>query len=164
MQALSSAKSLVELEHQRTWFWLANYSIKNDPSNASPAKLQGWLTQHWFLTALSQQLAPFRKNEPTLTIFLVFDESEQESYFCEKNDEGYAINREAALNIKRIQLSELAMSRLWLVRDFDQSCSEFAEKRDMTQRRVSLRYGELSLRDDENRHYAYNDQLGLVQI
>ncbi len=160
LRHLREATDLVELEHAATWQWVANYKA----SGEGPHTLQGWLNHHWFLTALPQALAPFRKSEPNLKIFLVFDEERDASRFCEKNVKGYAIEREKLLNIRRISLSECAQKRLWLKRDFDQSCAELANSYEISQRLVSLRYGELSFPYNEKQQYGYNDQLGLVKI
>lgn len=158
LRDLNQATSLVELEHVATWHWLASYK------QTAPDTLQGWLSQHWFLTALPQALAPFRKSEPSLKVFLVFDEELKTSRFCEKNEQGYPINREQVLNIQRVELSEQAQRRLWLIRDFNQSCMDLGDEQQRSQRSVSLRYGELSFRHDEKNQYGYNDQLGLVKI
>ncbi|GAC19768.1 type I-F CRISPR-associated helicase Cas3f [Paraglaciecola arctica] len=165
LRKLNQASTLVELEHAATWNWLANYTTqKHLGAQTGPHTMQGWLNQNWFLTALPQALAPFRKSEPSLKVFLVFDEYQQVSRFCEKNEQGYAIERERSLNIQRIALSEQAQQRLWLTRDFDQSCIALADRQELSQRRISLRYGELNFRHDEKKQYGYNDQLGLVII
>jgi CRISPR-associated endonuclease/helicase Cas3 len=161
---LNQASSLAELEHAATWHWLANYKNSGDKAQVGPQTLQGWLNHHWFLTALPQALAPFRKSEPSLRVFLVFDEQQQTSRFCEKDEQGFAIEREGPLNIQRIILSGQAHQRLWITRDFDQSCKALVEDQYLSQRRISLRYGELSFPHDEKKKYGYNDQLGLVKI
>ncbi|NVK75919.1 MAG: type I-F CRISPR-associated helicase Cas3 [Oceanospirillaceae bacterium] len=163
MSNLTKATSLVELEHIMTRYWLANFASKGKHVQTGPETLQGWLNHHWFLTALPQVLTPFRQSEPSLKTYLVFSEPHQASYFCEKDEDGHAINREVILNIQRESLNATAMSRLWLVRDFDQSCVQLAEENELSQRIVSLRYGELSFPHDEKKHYVYNDQLGLVK-
>jgi CRISPR-associated endonuclease/helicase Cas3 len=164
LRDLNQASSLAELEHAATWHWLANYKNSGDKAQVGPQTLQGWLNHHWFLTALPQALAPFRKSEPSLQVFLVFDEDQQASQFCEKNEQGYAIERERTLNIQRITLSKKAQQRLWLTRDFDHSCIALADQQELSQRRISLRYGELNFSHDEKKQYGYNDQLGLVKI
>lgn len=164
MRHLFSVDSLTELEHVATWSWLANYKKEGAGAQTSPSSLQGWLNHHWFLTALPQQLAPFRKSEPALKVFLVWNEDRQESRFCEKNDQGYVIDRENILNIQRVDQSQKARQRLWLSRDYDQSCAELADKQGIRRRIMSLRYGELSFPHNENKKYAYSDQLGLVKI
>ncbi|MDO6784122.1 type I-F CRISPR-associated helicase Cas3f [Neptunomonas phycophila] len=152
-----SANQLVDLEHMMTWHWLASYRA------TGPHTLQGWNAHHWFVTALPQTLAPFRGANHSFKAFLVFDTYKAESYFCEKDDDGHAINRESVLNIRRESLTELEMSRLWLVRDFDQSCETLAVEEGESPRVVSLRYGEVNFRFDEKKQYVYNDQLGLVR-
>jgi CRISPR-associated endonuclease/helicase Cas3 len=164
LRELNQASSLAELEHAATWHWLANYKNSGDKAQVGPQTLQGWLNHHWFLTALPQALAPFRKSEPSLKVFLVFDANQQFSRFCEKDEQGYAIEREGTLNIQRITLSEQAQQRLWLTRDFDHSCIGLADQQALSQRRISLRYGELNFSHDEKKQYGYNDQLGLVKI
>jgi CRISPR-associated endonuclease/helicase Cas3 len=169
MRHVSRCGSLIELEHIATWSWLSNYKMQGEGAQTSPATLQGWLNQHWFLTALAQQLTPFRHSEPSIKVFLVFDNDQNTSRFCEKNEEGYADDRENILNIQRIALAPQARSRLWLVRDYDRACAEFADKsldsqQPLSQRRVSLRYGELNFPHNEKQQYAYNDQLGLVKL
>jgi CRISPR-associated endonuclease/helicase Cas3 len=164
LRELNQASSLAELEHAATWHWLANYKNSGDKAQLGPQTLQGWLNHHWFLTALPQALAPFRKSEPSLKVFLVFDSNQQVSQFCEKDEQGYAIERERTLNIQRITLNEQAQQRLWLTRDFDHSCIALADQQALSQRRISLRYGELNFSHDEKKQYGYNDQLGLVKI
>tara|TARA_R110001592_G_scaffold341482_4_gene630658 strand:+ start:395 stop:3799 length:3405 start_codon:yes stop_codon:yes gene_type:complete len=165
LRDLNETSNLAELEHAATWYWLANYTTEKElGAQVGPQTLPGWLNHHWFLTALPQALSPFRKSEPSLKVFLVFDESEQASIFCEKNEQGYAVDREKALNIKRVQLSDKAKSRLWLTRNFDQSCIALADEQERSQRSVSLRYGELSFQHNEKKQYGYNDQLGLVKM
>jgi CRISPR-associated endonuclease/helicase Cas3 len=164
LRDLNQASSLAELEHAATWHWLANYKNSGDKAQVGPQTLQGWLNHHWFLTALPKALAPFRKSEPSLQVFLVFDEDQQASQFCEKNEQGYAIERERTLNIQRITLSKKAQQRLWLTRDFDHSCIALADQQELSQRRISLRYCELNFSHDEKKQYGYNDQLGLVKI
>nr|WP_218110525.1 type I-F CRISPR-associated helicase Cas3f [Ostreibacterium oceani] len=108
LRSINRADSLVELEHAATWFWLANYKMSGQGAQISPATLQGWLNHHWFLCALPQALSPFRKGQPSLKIFLVFNESQQVSQFCEKDNQGYPVERENLLSIQRVELSERA--------------------------------------------------------
>jgi CRISPR-associated endonuclease/helicase Cas3 len=164
LRKLYKASNLAELEHAATWNWLANYKSSGEGAQTGPQTLRGWLNQNWFLTALPQALSPFRQSEPTLKVFLVFDEEIQQNRFCEKNDQGYPVDREDILNIKRIELSPEAKSRLWLMRSFDQSCIELADQQERSLRSVSIRYGELSFPHDEKKQYGYNDQLGLVKL
>ena len=157
------ANSLIELEHMATWACLARYSVTGRCGTPGPEALQGWIKQTWFLTALSQQLTPFRHGEPSVKISLIFDDEKHHSRFCEKNEQGEWIDRERILAIERVALSERATSRLWLVRDFDQRCRQIADEQAISQRWASMRYGELSFIYRDNQAYQYNDQLGLVE-
>jgi len=157
MRNIKQAKNLAELEHAATWLCLANYKGKG------PDTLQGFLKEHWHITALPQFLTPFRQSQETTKVFLTFDTYEDESKFFEKDAKGHAIEREKTLSITRNNLSDLANSRLWMNRDFDISCALMAEQQEISQRIISLRYGELSFKHNEKQQYTYNDQLGLVK-
>jgi CRISPR-associated endonuclease/helicase Cas3 len=149
---------LADLEHADTKRLL---TLETD---TGPQSLMGYLRETWFLTALPQQLTAFRQSDPSLKVFLVYDSNTDRYFFCEKDEQGHAINREKPLGIVRSKLSESAQSRLWFKRDFAASVEKMAEAQELSQRRISLRYGELSFRHNEKKQYEYNDQLGLVKI
>jgi len=86
------------------------------------------------------------------------------STFCQESELGEWVKSEKMLNIQRLSLSEPSMQRLWLVRDFDQSCEALAQQRSISQRLVSIKYGAINVPDYDNTAYAYNDQLGFVKI
>ncbi len=157
MRRINQAENLAELEHAATWLCLTNYKAKG------PDTLQGFLVEHWHITALPQFLTPFRKSQKTTKVFLAFDVNKEESKFCEKNNEGYAVDREQILSIVRYKLSDLANSRLWIHRDFDASCALLSEQQEISQRIISLRYGEVNFPHSEKQQYIYNDQLGLLK-
>ena len=99
-----------------------------------------------------------------MKIFLTFDENKQECTFCEKNEKGFPVQREILLKISRTTSDPEAAKRLWLLRDFDTEIATLAEQQELSLRRVSLRYGELSFPHDEKAKYEYNDQFGLVRV
>lgn len=158
-QELKPQHQLADLEHHSIRASLANYGAKQ----IGPANMQGYLREAWFLTALPQELIKFRAGPPSTKVFLVFDEERQDYVFCEKNEQGYPINRESALAIQRVELSETELSRLWLKRDFGCEVEQLADKQESTCRVISLRYGELSFPYVEKGKYEYNDQFGLVK-
>lgn len=157
-------KSLIDLEHIVTWHYLANYRTTGENAKVGPASLQGWLTQHWFLSGLPQVLTPFRQSEPSISLYLVFDPETQASRFCEKSDDGEWVDRENIVGIERMALSGQSQQRLWLVRDFDQACENLVDEKEISQRWVSMRYGEIHFVHRDNQTYEYSDQLGLVKI
>jgi CRISPR-associated endonuclease/helicase Cas3 len=151
--------NLADLEHADTKRLLT----RRDQNSDGPQALDGYLRQTWFLTAFCQTLTPFRQSAPSLKIFLVYDDSTDSYTFCEKDEQGQVVSCERKWGITHIELSEQIRERLWLERDYDQSVQEIYEDQEISRRRITLRFGELSFRCLENKYYVYNDQLGLVE-
>ena len=152
---LNYRQSLADLEHAVTESELTSYQ------RFGPDSLQGYLAETWFLSALPQVLNPFRKSEQTTRLFLCLDEDDETCFFAEKDEKGYPINREKILNITHGPLSETEQRNLWLSRDYLNLLTQYSEKNEMSKRRISLRYGELSLVMREGCEYEYSDQFGL---
>ena len=157
---LQPTKKLVDLEHCVTKKLLATY---NNNGNG-PAQLQGYLREAWFLTAYPQKLVRFRSGQESENIFLIFDAGIGVYKFCIKDEQGFAVPYELPLGITQERLEAELSKRLWLQRDYDEAIDSLADELDLTKRRASLRYGELSFRHDEGARYEYNDQFGLVEI
>jgi CRISPR-associated endonuclease/helicase Cas3 len=156
---LNYRQSLADLEHVVTESELTSYH------RVGPDTLQGFLAEAWFLSALPQILNPFRKSEQTTKLFLCFDEENETCCFVEKDEKGYpTTDRENILNITRAELSEIEQRNLWLSRDYLNLLAQYSEKNEMSKRRVSLRYGELSLVIREGYEYEYSDQFGLAVV
>lgn len=155
---LNAQKSLVDLEHVVTRQLLTNYQ------NHGPENLQGYLTGSWCFTALPQILNPFRKAQKSINTFLIYDEDKESYYFAEKDDDGHPVNTETILAIHRIDISAVEREKLWMERSYSDQVEKYAEQHDMSKKRVSLRYGELSFIERVDAEYEYNDQFGLVKI
>lgn len=155
---LNYRKSLVDLEHHVTQMQLANYA------GVGPEKLQGYLAESWYLTALPQALNPFRQSEPTTNIFRMYDPDKERLVFIEKDEQGQPVNRENILQIHQQGITEKQEKRSWLPRDYEKLLEQYAEQQDCSKRRISLRYGELSFVCRENQEYEYSDQFGLVKL
>jgi CRISPR-associated endonuclease/helicase Cas3 len=158
---------LATLEHLVTRNELTSYN------NFGPEKLQGYLSRTWFLTALPQQLNPFRQSEKNTKIFLVVNRGDEPCYFTQKDEQGCRvtdingdlINVEGILQIQHAELTEYERRNLWLERDFLSLLDEYIEEEALpTPRQVSLRYGELSFVIRDGEKYEYSDQFGLVKI
>lgn len=155
---LDYENSLADLEHHVTHMQLTRYE------NRGPKCLQGFLNEHWFLTAFPQILTPFRQSEPSINLFLVYNPKKENCFFAEKDDQGFPVDREDILRISRIQLSEAQIGNLWFERDYQQLLAEYIQETTLpTLKRVSLRYGELNFNHQDNKEYEYNDQLGLFE-
>ena len=153
---LKYRNSLADLEHKVTQIQLTNYK------RVGPETLQGYLSEHWYLTALPQALNPFRKGEATTKLFLMYDPEEKRCIFVQKDEQGYPINRENILQIHQQCLSNIHEKRLWLKRDYGIFLEQYAEQQDCSKKLISLRYGELSFVHREGQEYEYSDQFGLV--
>ena len=157
-EKLNYRTSLIDLEHVVTQSELTSYQ------RVGPNRLQGYLGETWYLTALPQQLNPFRKTEASINLFLTYDEDKESCYFAEKDDRGCPIDREDILQIQHNQLTQHEQENLWLMRDYQSLLEKQAEKQECNKRRISLRFGELSFVEREDTEYEYNDQFGLVKI
>lgn len=154
---MTQASKLAELEHAATWSYLANYN------EIGPQTLQGYLNEVWYLTGLPQTFVRFRDSQPSLSVYLTYLPEKEEFKFCEKDDDGWPVDRQLALGITRQQLSPKAQKKLWLLRDYEQLIEGLAGEQERSLRSASMRFGELSFPYQEGKKYTYNDQLGLVK-
>jgi len=153
------AINLAELEHATIWKLLTNYTSQEQGPNV----FQGYLRESWWLTGLPQQFFRFRQSDKSLKVYLTYLPEKEALVFCEKDDDGFPIERESVLSITTQKLTESAQQRLWLTRNYQTSIETMSEDQERSLRAVSMRYGELSFRHNENKEYVYNDQLGLVK-
>ena len=153
---LNYRNALADLEHHVTQIQLTNYT------GVGPEKLQGYLAENWYLTALPQVLNPFRKSEPYTKVFLMYDPDEARCVFIEKDEQGHPIDRENILQIHQQGISNSHKKRLWLKRDYEKLLEQYAEQQDCSKKLISLRYGELSFVYREDQENEYSDQFGLV--
>ena len=155
---LKFRNSLADLEHAVTEIQLANYT------GVGPDKLQGYLAENWYLTALPQVLNPFRRSETTTKVFLMYKPDEERCVFIEKDEQGHPIDRQNILRIQQQGIINSVEKRLWLKRDYEELIEQYAEQIDCSKKMISLRYGELTFVHREDQEYEYSDQFGLVTI
>ncbi len=153
---LNYRSSLVDLEHFVTQILLANYT------GVGPEKLQGYLAESWYLSALPQALNPFRKGEPTTKVFLMYEPDNDRTVFIEKDDQGNPVDRENILQIHQNDITPNQKKRLWMQQNYKGLLDLYAEQKDCSMKTISLRYGELSFVHRENNGYEYSDQFGLI--
>jgi CRISPR-associated endonuclease/helicase Cas3 len=154
---LNYRHSLSDLEHYVTQIQLTNYT------GIGAEKLQGYLTESWYLTALPQVLNPFRQGEQTTNLFLMYKPDENQCRFIEKDEQGNLIDREDILQIQRHHVDKDQEKNAWLQRDYKNLLSYYTERNNCSKIALSLRYGELKFVYRNNHEYGYSDQLGLVQ-
>jgi CRISPR-associated endonuclease/helicase Cas3 len=163
-ETLQPKNRLADLEHAALHKSLTDYQQKG------PQALQAWLQENWWLTAVPQQINRFRAGKPETSLFLVWRNGK--TLFCEKDERGEFIARQAVHNIVLAEpLTADAQARLWLERDYRtalrqhaeaESNNDDAEIEEIVQAK-SERYGEITLRPDSDKRWFYSDQLGLFQ-
>ena len=155
-EPLYAHESLADLEHHVIASLLTSYD------NVGPESMQGWLTQYWWLTAIPQQLNRFRKGEPTIKLYLLYDDGELT--FVEKDDKGKPNKVETLYGIKHDNLDGKTINSLWLQRDYVALLQTIVEiKGDISMRSASLKYGEINFPNYQNvgANYIYSDRFGL---
>ncbi len=146
-------QSLAELEHKVIGHFLTNYT-QNGPDS-----LQGYIEQYWHLTALPQILSPFRKQQPSINLYLIHENDD--FYFAEKDNRGHPVEKSDIYKIT--YQPEDTNNRFWLNRNYKKCLKKQAENQNLDLKSVSLRYGELSLLEkDVSRDKKYLDQFGLI--
>ncbi len=154
-KTLQQNRYLADLEHYRIHELLTEYEQKG------PESLQGWLVQHWWLTALPQVLSPFRCSQAQLRLYRVWDDNKERWRFAEKDTLGQIQFVDYKITNKS-PLTSLASQRLWLVRDYAELVIELADRLDMSEQKVTLKYGEISLpMYNDNSSFYYSEQLGM---
>lgn len=161
---------LADLEHQAIGNSLAAYQ------GTGAGCLQAWLTECYWMTALPQELNRFRDSSPDVALHLVWLDGKAQ--LCEKNEQGRPIPSAGVYGITpAAKLSDIAQSRLWLDRSYEQAlqrlCYQYdadltddALQREMEYK--SKRYGELTLPIYQSsggvvdmQYFWYSDQFGL---
>lgn len=147
------------IEHRATKQLLTEYR------NISVSNIQGYLQHAWWLTALPQTFQSFRRSKPAVSLFYVWDENRQRFYWAEKDEDGIPVNREQQRGIKSVELNPVHSARLWLQRDYELLLTQWAQKRDSTKQKMSLRYGDLSLTIySDSDIFEYSPQLGMYRV
>jgi len=148
-----------DLEHRCIAELLTAYEHKK------AGALQGWLTECWWLTALPQDLTPFRAGQKQRLLYLMPD---KECWvFKEKDEKGKITGDiESLYKIQTIELTVLHRSRLWLARDYGALLEMVAEKHGIPIALAASRYGEISCRESHlksDEGMSYCDDLGIVK-
>ncbi len=148
-----------DLEHRCIAELLTAYEHKK------AGALQGWLTECWWLTALPQDLTPFRSGQKQRLLYLMPD---KECWIFKEKDEKGKITGdiESLYKIQTIELTALHQSRLWLPRDYGVLLESVAEKQGIAIALAASRYGEISCRESHlksDEGMSYCDDLGIVK-
>ena len=165
---LNPKRHLADLEHACIAQLLTDYQQKKVD------KLQGWLTECWWLTALPQQLIRFREGREQQKLYFIPDKNEESFEFVEKDREGRIVKVEQTYQIVTEELGLNEKNKLWLTRDYAELLEKQAElekrsdSEDIFMRRTALKYGEINIPiDDKERTaghgFVYVDQFGMMK-
>ena len=143
-----------------------------DIAKHGPGTMLGWLQEYWWLTGLPQKVNPFRESMPQLNLYRIYEEGSLK--FCTKSDNGELVTVGAQKHLQDFVLSETAMKRLWLCRDYEKALREHLMKQggeieereeDEELKKLSATMGEISIPIDDSGDvaYWYSDQLGLFK-
>lgn len=160
-EILRAKQQLADLEHQVMNNSLTQYQTKG------PQGLQAWLTECWWLTAVPQQLNRFRESSPDKTLYLVWQDGK--AVFCEKTERGEFVSVGDRQNIKTVlSLSIEGKTRLWMQRDYEialsqlfDSDSEEESQQEQSMKKISKRFGEITIPENKDQGFFYSDQFGL---
>lgn len=161
-EPLEPTLRLADLEHSVTQYFLTAYKA------TGPDRLQGWLVETWFLTALPQSINKFRRSSQNIQLYVI--SKNNDFYFAERNDFGEYINRSGIYNIEHFELNNLENKRLWLNRNYgDILCRMAIEiNNDIGDIEVFVEYlskcyGEIMLPEyDRDKALRYSHQFGLI--
>lgn len=146
------------IEHKVTEKLLTEYA------NINVSNIHGYLQHTWWLTALPQMFQSFRRSKPAETLFYVWGEKKQRCYWAEKDDVGRPVSCSQRLGIQTAALTAEQEARLWLCRDYEAMLAQWAQARETTLEKTSLRYGELSLTIyNDTDTFEYSPQLGMYR-
>lgn len=110
-----------------------------------------------------QQRTPFRQSSPQESFFLTMEEDDDEPVFCLMQDDGRL--KETDRFVKH-SLSMAAGVEAWFGIDYQQVLLELAEVKQMELRRVSQRFGEITLRAGKlevTEQWRYHPVLGVFR-
>lgn len=136
--------------------------VSDSPNTA--LRLWGYTHGCWWMTALPQQLTPFRQSMPSVRLsFSQMNDGEWK--FCEYDKDSGWVPKESGADYTIVHrpLNISSHKRLWLVRDYVASIEQ-REIEDGRVKYISRLYGEISFILFENHEYHYDDQLGMVAV
>lgn len=166
-ETLRPKEQLVDLEHHALSQCLTAYDKKG------PQCLQAWFQEHWWLTALPQQIHRFRDSSPDTTLYLVWQGDK--AVFHAKDEQGQFIPHQERSNINTLKpMNAVMLSRLWLDRNYadllraqaEREHHQYASDVERTMTQISERYGEITIQrqgKNEDSKWFYSDQLGLFK-
>lgn len=179
--------SLIDLEHKAIHHTLGcDYLLSSTPTAIASTGLEmlrnrrnavakpvagceqvwGYTSDYWWLTALPQQINKFRRSKPTIRLSLLLADENKDPVFKQFDSESGWVAVDKLCRIRRYNLSESEIERLWLVRDYIDLLKEY-QKPYEEMIKTSQILGEISYtqwNEEISAEYGYNDQMGLCRL
>ena len=163
----SSTHRFAAIEHAVTSHWI------NDYKQHIPNSSAGYITRHWYLTALPQRYHRFRSAEKRKTVYRfssgndqIFIEIDRDNKVIRQDASNEPISALEEVTWLKIEADSLSRERMWLYRDFKSLILDLRYAKDISATIASLRYGELSIRTYDGKSessFIYSDQLGIFE-
>jgi CRISPR-associated endonuclease/helicase Cas3 len=160
LSKLMPNKKLADLEHAAQEKMLTTFE------ELGAATMQGWLTQHWWLSALSQYFIRFRKTNNDDELRLYWVSKEESTEFMQKDDKGRLSACELRYMATGPRLTSDAINNFWWDKDWDYArlLEEQARKDEITVVDAAELYGEVVVAfHREGQCYQYSPYLGLCK-
>ncbi len=155
--------ALADLEHEVMGYF-------SSLEEKGPYRLSGWLNEYWWLTAMMQDLQPFRSGSPEIELYRIYDARVMQFY--KRSDDKKKPFAQVG-EMKEIEEDTFmdensdARKRLWRPISYEEIIRERAEAKadenediDEVMKRETIRYGMITKYDDDG-EYAYSDYFGL---
>ncbi|MDO4204174.1 MAG: type I-F CRISPR-associated helicase Cas3f [Selenomonadaceae bacterium] len=140
-----------------------------DTTVPGPQAMRGWLQEYWWLTAFPQSINKFRDGRQEIKLCRMYKDGD--FIFSEQDVHGEWIDsdRSGILGIT-VEEDDSEACAWWLDRSYIDALEKNRgssvideERRDKALKKISLRYGEISIPENYTGKYYYSDQLGLYK-
>ncbi len=157
---LHPTQNLIDLEQQT----MADF---NNRQAVGPETCSGWLDEWWWMTALPQQSNRFREQTyETVTIYATYRQGK--IMFCRSDKEDEELPETEVLGIHPYQVDDNMKQRIWLPRMYTALLRQYIPDADIEDEekeleKLSKKWGEVTIRDEENPQWYYADDFGFFK-
>lgn len=157
---LHPTQKLIDLEQQA----MVDF---NNSQAVGPETCSGWLDEWWWMTALPQQRNRFREQTyDTITIYAAYYQGQ--ITFCRSDKENEEQPETEVLGIHPYPVDDNMKQRIWLSRTYTALLRQYVsdvdtEDEEKELKKLSKKWGEATIRDEENPQWYYADDFGFFK-
>lgn len=139
----------------------------NNSQAVGPETCSGWLDEWWWMTALPQQRNRFREQTyDTITIYAAYCQGQ--ITFCRSDKENEEQPETEVLGIHPYPVDDNMKQRIWLSRTYTALLRQYVsdvdtEDEEKELKKLSKKWGEVTIRDEENPQWYYADDFGFFK-